>query len=360
MDRTPPFLFGNCQRLLPFAFLGLHLHCGLPVDVEKVAGTGAPADDWRIFAGGNSLQTAIEDHGAEIDEQLLAQFGNGFFALLIRSKTIDGHDVGHIWIDEISCCPAALDIDQALVYFGNRCGGRLPAGEFIDDLGFDCFRIDIADYDQRCIIGAIIASVEIPDDGAGSGIDVLYCSISPESLCIQSIGGDEIEVIFEPANLVIVAGARFRLDNAPLTIDRFIRDGDFGRSLAHQHQRSIDEFIIHPREIEFVDRVFEGGRSIRVSPECEAEPLEQLYHLAFRDIGRSVERHVFDDMSQPEFFLALIHPADIETETDYCRVLRSLVMRDRVFHTIGQNAEAHIGIGRNVVNRYPPCCFARG
>ncbi len=67
---------------------------------------------------------------------------------------------------------------------------------------------------------------------------------------------------------------------------------------------------------------------------------------------------MLDHVSKAQLFFALVDPAHIETEAHNGGVLGRFITQDGVFHAVRQPAEAHVGIGRDVVDRHTPGGFS--
>ena len=358
LDRTAPFLLSCGERLFPFTFLCLKLQRGLTVDVEIVRRAHRTADDGCLCAVCDGLQAPVQHAIAEVDEVVLSQLVDCGFAFAVRGEAVDGDEILDIRIDKICGRRPAFEIDQTLF---DPLDGRprgAPVSKLVRDLRLDHIRVDIADEDQRGIVRSIIPAVEFPHHRARGGIDVLYSPVGTKPLGIERLGRNKLEVVLEAPDGEIVARSSFGLDDAALTVDGFVGNGELRRGLAHQHQRRIDEFVVHPRQVELVDCVFEASRGVGIRSERETEAFQKLDHLALGYVGRPVESHVFDDMGEAQFIVAFINPADVEAETYHCGVLRRLVPQDRIFHPIGQDAETYICIGRHIVDRDAPRGFA--
>ena len=186
----------------------------------------------------------------------------------------------------------------------------------------------------------IEAGVEVAYGRARGRVDDRIRAIGAKTRGIAGAGRDELEIVLDPPDREIVAGAGFRLDDAAFPVDRLVGNGQFAGRFAHQHQRGVDQIGVGPGQVQLVDRIFEPGRGIGVRAEGKAKPFEQLDHLAFGHIGRPVEGHVFEHVGKTEFLLAFIDPAHVEAEPDDGGTLRRTVPEDRIAHAVFEHAEA--------------------
>src|SRR3546814_9511278 len=74
----------------------------------------------------------------------------------------------------------------------------------------------------------------------------------------------------------------------------------------HQHQPGVDQIVGRVRQVELVDRLVEAGRGVGVGTEGKPLAFEELDHLALGHMGRAVERHMLQEMSQPALVLGLV------------------------------------------------------
>ena len=222
---------------------------------------------------------------------------------------------------------------------------------------FHCIDIDIADYDQRGIVGPVIARVEIAQALGRSGINVLDRTIGAKPRRKACVWCDEFEVILDPADLEIVARPGFRLDNATFAVHRVSGDGQLAGGFAHQHQRGAQQIVVIAWQVELVDRLLEPGRGVGIRPERKTLAFEKFDHLAFGDVGRSVEGHVFDEMGESQFVVFFIDPSHIDAEPHDDGILRRFVVHDGIAHAVFEDPVSNRSVGCDIVNRQPPGGF---
>ena len=129
---------------------------------------------------------------------------------------------------------------------------------------------------------------------------------------------------------------------------------DLAADLAQQEQAFVDARRLVLGQIELVDGLVEFGGGVGVGAEAQAEPLEPVDELALGDVGRAVERHMLDEVGEAALVVALLERAGVDPQPERGLVRRRGVVAQRVAHAVGQGAEAHVGIGRQVAPRLRP------
>ena len=89
------------------------------------------------------------------------------------------------------------------------------------------------------------------------------------------------------------------------------------------------------RQVEHIDGAVEAGDGVGVRPEFQAQPLQRFDELAFRDMVRFVERHMFDEVGEAALLVAFADRAESEAQPDRRRALGRRVAHHRIFHAVG-------------------------
>ncbi len=161
-----------------------------------------------------------------------------------------------------------------------------------------------------------------------------------------------------------VALSFFAEDHSSLTIDRGLIELHFARDFSEQEQCGVDMLGVRLRQFEHVGGGVETRHGVGVRPERKALPFEHLDHLAFGYVGRPVERHMFDEVSEATFVFGFPDGAESDLETHGRRAFGRRIAHDRIFHAVGQRAVSDRGIGSNVGELDAPSvgrrCSCRG
>ena len=148
--------------------------------------------------------------------------------------------------------------------------------------------------------------------------------------------------------LEIVAGALLAEDDAALAVDRRRVELQLARDLAEQEHCGIEMLGVGLGQVEHVGGGVEAGYGVGVGTELQALALEDLDHVALGHVGRAVERHMFDEVSEAALVLRFPDRTEGELQPDRCGALGGGVVHDRVFHAVGQLAVMDRGVGRDV------------
>jgi hypothetical protein len=220
----------------------------------------------------------------------------------------------------------------------------LPAAEGSADLGLHRVGIDIAGDDQGGALRPVISVVEFHEPVVAG--------------CLDHVGGPDgqprrhdvaleqiAELVFEAPQRRAGAGAFLGEDDAAFAVDRGRREACLADRLAQQEQGRVEAVRVGLRQVEHIDGLLEFCRGIGVGAEGEADPLEPFDELALGDMGRAVEHHMLDEMSDAALVLALVHRAGVDPQAQRSVVRRRRVAQDLVAHSVGERAGPDRRIG---------------
>ena len=233
-----------------------------------------------------------------------------------------------------------------------RLALALPVAEFGLDALLHLGDVEIADDGQRGALGAIIRIVEGAQIGSGNAANTL--DIGLHALTQSRIRQGGLQVIGDPAPVGIVAQLRLAQQDAALALDRFGIEGELARHFANDIERRLHRLVLGVGQGKLVSGVVERGFGIGIGAEGQAQPLKHGEQIAFGNIGRTVEGHVFNEMGRAVLRIGFLAAADFDGEADRRLAHRIGVALKCVAHSIRQHAENDIGIGRDVGARYPP------
>ena len=237
--------------------------------------------------------------------------------------------------------------DRTKRRIGAGLAGRFPVGKLPFDLGFDCIDVDVAGDHQQSAFRPIIAAVIGGDLGAVGGLERLD---RPDRKAFrQALTFEpEAEPCLRGAILGGVAGPFLGEDHASFALDCAGADRQAIGRLAHQHQAGVEECAVVLRQIQHVHRLAERGVGVGVRTEREAIALEDLDHLAFGHVLRTIEGHVLKVMREAALRVGLLQGARCDAQAQCDDPRRLGVALQRVAHAVGQNAVSHARIGGDV------------
>ena len=264
-QRAAVFLLRRNQSALPFSIDYIDDQVGGPSDLEHVARAYSRAAERRINLAGGALEAAVYDPVADLAQQRGAASGYVVGLVDIPAVARDGDPFGQRRVNEYVGFALLRHIDRARI--GAR-GLRLgwPIGEPRDDLLFDQRRIEIADHHQRGIRRGVFARPERLERGTGRGGQRLGHA-DRQPLGIARLRVEKPELVLQVAPRVSQAVAQFGHHHTAFAPDRGVVELQLARSLAHQHQRSVEQLGIVARQVELVLGLLEPGLGVGICAE---------------------------------------------------------------------------------------------
>ncbi len=247
----------------------------------------------------------------------------------------------------------------AIIGIGPRRGRILPVGEARLDLGFDLLWIEIADGDQGRALGPIIIAVEFPQRfGAGLGEELDPADRQPRRRALA------MEEQIEAGDRAVAVGAGalplLGQHDRPFRFERRILERELARRLAHQHQRGIDLGAVGRGDVELVDRLGEIGGGVGIRTHRETEPFQHVQRFAALDMRRSAERHMLQEMRQPQLRLGLVHRSRVDPQADRYPAGRDRAAHHGIAHAVGKDAEQNARAGLDVATILRPGRWLQG
>ena len=340
------FRGGRIETPTPLAVAGVDRQAGGAHRLEQVLGREVRVAERGVVAVGQAFQPPVDDAVADLSQQLELAVGDRVGLIEPRAVDRDGHAFGQRGIDIDLGQAFAGEVDRPSLGFGLR-RGRFPVAEMLPDLGFDQRRIEVPDYDQGHVAGRVSAAPERLEVLRVRGVE-RFGGADRKACGELRLRVKELPGIVEVAVRERVAHALFRQHHPALPVDRALVEAQFARSLAHQHQRRIEQVGVVARQVELIQREVETGRRVGIGPERQPLALEQLDHLAFGHVGRAVKRHVLDEMGVALLGIGFRNRPGIHVEPHLCLRLRGGVWANDVAHPVRELAELERRIDRQV------------
>ena len=342
----------------PLAVHRVDRQLGAAAFLEDVAGAETGGAERGVLFAGAAQQAAVDDAIADLPQQVFLALGQGVGLVQPVPLAADRDPFGQRRIDIDIVQLPGIGADRAGL--GLRLGrGRLPVAEALADRLLDEIGIEIADHIERGMRRHIFARPErLESLGCGPGQRIRRADRQPAG--DPRSGQQELDLVLIALQREGVAIAHFGLDHAALTLDRAGIEGQLARRLAHQHQGDAEQFRIVARQVEHVGGPLVPGRGVGIGPEGQPVALEQLDHLAFGHIGRSVEGHVLDIVGKAALVVVLVERARIDLHPHQRRALGRGVLADHIAHPVGQLAEPVTGIDRDIALLEGPVGLRRG
>ena len=225
--------------------------------------------------------------------------------------------------------------DLAERWLGDRRRWALPIAELGADLLLDRHGIKVAHHHQQRVVRAVPPLVERKETLARRALNDLL-GADRQALTDRTVRVKEVQAGHQRAELRRITGTLLGEDHTALAVDRRRREQQTVRRLAHQHQRLVDQLVAGVRQVQLVDRLQEAGVRIRIGTEGEPKPLEQLHHLAFRDVLAAVEHHVLEEMREAALVVGFHHGADPEAHAHRRGLARQRIAHQRVAQSVRQ------------------------
>ena len=229
----------------------------------------------------------------------------------------------------------SIIVETASIYFTECCARTFPVGEFADDFAFNLDRIDRANNHQPCAVGHIPFAIQC--------LHLLCRSVLQNVQLSDRIARGEIAVGIEQfarsavaLETEILPVAHLGDDDAAFAVNRARIERNFACRFAHQEERAFDQGGVCLWKIQLVLRTNKTGGGVCVGPERQAKPLKNADHFALGHIGRSVERHMFDEVGETLFVVGFRSRPEFESQPDQNLIVGALIAADGIAQAIGE------------------------
>jgi hypothetical protein len=224
---------------------------------------------------------------------------------------------------------------------------------------FDLLLIDIADHDHGLPLGTVPGVVEGAQSRDRRVADDVRLA-DRESFGVARVVEQHRELLVADARSGTQSAAPFFDHHTPFLVDLFLRQGQPAREVGERGQPLLDHLRFVARQIEHVDGFVEARVGVHVRPESRPDRLEVRDQLARLEMGAAVERHVLDQVREPELIVGLEQRSCLDREPQRYSLRRPRVLADEVGEPVRQLRRAHGGIERNRVLKIEGLCDQYG
>jgi hypothetical protein len=228
-----------------------------------------------------------------------------------------------------------------------------PVAETRNDLLLHRIEIEVAHDQQRSALWPVVTLIEAHHLLARGRLQHFGLT-DRHTARHRRTGQQEIQLLLAAPALEVIATPPFGQHHTAFAINGGGIEGQLARRLAQQEEALVHQPVRRIRKFEAICREVLPGRGVGVSAEGKTQALEYPHHLAFGHVARSVERHVLDEVRKPLLGVGFIERAECNREADRHGRRGKSVVPKRIAHAVGQRAEAHGRIRRDVARLMRP------
>jgi hypothetical protein len=206
---------------------------------------------------------------------------------------------------------------------------------------------EVAHEDQRGVLRAVPAVVE-------GGADLLVeprahglladREAAREARAVEEVG----DALLEELAAGTLARGLFGVDHALLGLDLRRLEPEAVDHVAHPGERLLEARRLVVGQVELVDRLEEGRVGVGVGAEADPLLLEERDELARLEVARAVERHVLEEVGEPQLVAVLVQAADVHVEAQQELLGRVLVLHPDEAQSVLERPELHARVGSEV------------
>ena len=233
---------------------------------------------------------------------------------------------------------------------GTRLRGPRQPCEPLANHRFHIGAIEIADGDDRHEVRPVPVLVEAAQPLDGGRLEKFRLP-DRESFRIQRSLEEDRELLVLYPRSGPPPSAPF-LDHDPALLVHLLRieDDALGPVFEDLERRRERLRVVH-RHLEHVDRLVEARVCVDVGAELHPDRLEIVDERLLLEVLRSVERHVLDEVCEPELVLVLEDGARVHDEAQFRPVLRLIVLVHEVAQAVVQHPGDDGRVRRNRIRR---------
>ena len=218
---------------------------------------------------------------------------------------------------------------------GSRSG---DVGKHLLQLLLDGFGVNIAHDDECLQVRTVPLAVVAAKGLVGEVLHYFHCA-DGHTLSVLAVLADDGQSLLDETHLSAAAHAPFFFDDAALLVDFLVLEQQVVAPVVQDKQTGVDgtsRLDVHI--IYIINSLVEGSISIEVLAELHADALQVLLQGIAREVGRAVEAHVFEEVSQSALVVLLLHGADALGDVEVATLLWPLVVTDVIGKAVLQLA----------------------
>ena len=235
-----------------------------------------------------------------------------------------------------------------------RLFGALEGGEALPDARLHRLRVEIADRDDGHQVRPVPVLVEVPQPlrrDLSQHLRIADRQPLRVARAVEAIGDLGVA---EPRSGTPAAPPLLDHD-ATLEFDLLVVQGDGAGPVLEHQERLVQDVRVVRRHLQHVDRLVEAGVRVDVRPEAHADALQVVEQLRLFEVLRAVERHVLDEVGQPELVVVLEHRTGTDDEAQEGAVLGPAVLPHVVPEAVVELSGEHGRIlGKDLVQLVRP------
>ena len=350
---APPFLLERAQCWLPGARRKGHRGARHFGGTQDVAEGQACAAEWRVLSVGQRRQPPLHRANAEHQHVVVTPLRQRVGKLDERLQRIDRYGIPAIAMHEHRRSRAPLGQLKTRIWLRACLAFADPVAKARDDLRLHCIDVEVADDQEHRALWPVIALVQAYHLSARRRFQHFGLA-DGHAARGGSARKQEGELLLAAPALEIVAAPPFRQHDTALAVDGRLAERQLARRFAQEEQALVHQRVSSIGQFEHVGREVLPRGGVGVGAEGKAKPLEDPHHLAFGYVARPVERHVLHEMRKALLALGFVERPERDREPDRDCLLRLRIVAQRIAHAIGQHAEPHRRIRRDVARLVRP------
>ncbi len=215
------------------------------------------------------------------------------------------------------------------------------------DLGLYGIHVDVADDIDRLVVGTVPRVVELFERLVVEALQAVEIT-DQVALGILRVLIQGFEHGYGRTPLGSVAGAQLLHDDAALRIDLRRLQGDEVRPVVQDRKGGVDSALASHRNVLYhILGIVPARAGIEVVAEHYADLFQIVYHGLARKVLRTVEGHMFEEVSQTLLVVVLLYGTHVMQDVEAGLTLGLLVVADVVGHAVFELAYTKILIGRD-------------
>ena len=230
---------------------------------------------------------------------------------------------------------------------GRRCG---DVGHHGLDLLLHGIDIDVTNDDHSLIVGTVplvIEGLQIIVREALQTVQITY-KVAMLVLRAAAYGLDHVD---RRTPRGTVTRTQLLHDHAALRVDLLGLQRDEVRPVVQHQQRRVDHALALYGYIgHIILRQVPRSEGVEVGAELHADLLEILRQTLLREVLRTVEGHVLEEVGQTLLRVVLLYGSNIVYDIELGHALRFLVVADVVGQSVGQFARADLLVGLDLLH----------
>ena len=230
-----------------------------------------------------------------------------------------------------------------------RIDGLGDGAEDVLDLGFDFVHVDVADHHDALVVRAVPFLIVVAQHLVREVVHDLHQADRQALAIFVVVRIDHRQDLLVETHLGVLAAAPLFVDHAALAVDVSRVEQQAVGPVVEDPQAGVHgaRDLGHGHVVDVIDGFVDAGIGVQVGAELHADALAILHHAIAREMLRTVETHMFEEVRQTALRFVFQDGAHFLGDIEIGLALRLFVVPDVIGQSVVEFTDLHVRIHRD-------------